>query len=187
MEGKVNEEPLIFQYDVWPCDQFINGGGGSKGDAVSPEAKAAGAGAAAKAAAASFEPDIPLHEKIRQQIKRKNKESHDGPPKAKGQKKNTENLIVKSAVQKEFGFPVSSRSSADTYTVTVKVIDGNFMLECNCGSKFKMQRGRSNCIHCMSVLLNLVGNTMNSVSKKNKRYLKLMQFHKELANILDES
>jgi len=179
MEGKTNEEPLFLQYDQWSPD-----------DAGVPFAMVEAG--AAEAAVPASEPDIPIHEKIRQHIKRKNKQRQeaqkpDEPPKAKGQRKNTEHLIVKSPVQKEFSFPVFSRSSDDTYTVTVKVIDGNFMLECNCGTKFKMKRGRSNCIHCMSVMLNLIGNTMKTVSKKNKRYPKLQQFHQELANILDES
>jgi hypothetical protein len=137
---------------------------------------------------------IPIYEQIRKKIHRKianakakrKPDEDDEQPRSKGQRKNTENLIVKSPIQKEFSFPVSSRSSKDTYTVTTKVIDGDFKLECNCGTKFKMKTGRSNCVHCMSVLLNLVNNTMGSVKNK-KRFEKLFQFHKELSNVMDES
>lgn len=131
-----------------------------------------------------------IHEKIKKakQVKstKKKRKFEEFLPKAKASRKTTESLIVKSPIQKEFSFPVSSRSSKDTYTVIMKIIDGELKLECNCGSKFGMSKPRSNCVHCISSLLNLVGNTMSSVKNKEK-YMALFNFYGELNNVMDKS
>ena len=117
---------------------------------------------------------------------KKKRDFDESLPKAKAYRKCTESLIVKSSIQKEFSFPVSSRSSNDTYVVTMKIIDGELKLECNCGSKFGMSKPRSNCVHCISSLLNLVGNTISSVKNKDK-YMALNKFYTELNNVMDKS
>lgn len=107
-------------------------------------------------------------------------------PKSKISRKSIENLIVKSPIQKEFSFHVSSRSSNDTYMVIIRVNNGELKLECNCGSKFRMIEPRSNCIHCISALTNLFGNTISSVKNK-KRLNALDKVHQELINTMEES
>lgn len=107
-------------------------------------------------------------------------------PKAKAYRKCTESLIVKSPIQKEFSFPVSSRSSSDIYTTTIRINNGDLKLECNCGSKFGLAKPRHNCIHCISSLINLIGNTISSMKNK-KRYMSLNKVYNELINCMEES
>lgn len=117
--------------------------------------------------------------------KSKKRGSSELMPKAKTIKKCIENLIVKSPIQKEFSFPVSSRSSSDIYTTTMKINNGDLQLECNCGSKFGMVKPRYNCIHCIGSLVNLLGNTISGIKNK-KRYTALRNVYNELINIMEE-
>ena len=105
--------------------------------------------------------------------------------KAKTVRKCIENLIVKSPIQKEFSFPVSSRSSSDIYTTTIRINNGDLKLECNCGSKFRLTEPRYNCIHCIGSFINLLGNTISSMKNK-KRYTALCNVYNELVNIMEE-
>lgn len=129
-----------------------------------------------------------IREQNKTKFKKKNRKRNldQDLPKSKISRKSIENLIVKSPIQKEFSFPVSSRSSNDTYMVTIRVNNGELKLECNCGSKFRMTELRSNCIHCISALTNLLGNTISSVKNK-KRLNALDKVNQELINTMEES
>lgn len=117
---------------------------------------------------------------------KKKRELDEPLRKVKTNKKCIESLIVRHPIQKEFSFPVSSRSSNDKYTMTIKINNGQLKLECNCGSKFGLTEPRYNCIHCISSLINLIGNTISSMKNK-KRYMSLNKVYNELINCMEES
>lgn len=117
---------------------------------------------------------------------KKKRELDESLRKVKTNKKCIESLIVRHPIQKEFSFPVSSRSSNDIYTMTIKIDNGNLKLECNCGSKFRLTEPRYNCIHCISSLINLISNTLSNMKNK-KRFMALNKVYNELINCMEES